>query len=567
MRQLPYADPGDPDTRTPGRLLWWLARGQWVTLLGAAFFGTVWTLAQAVTPALIGRAVDEGVAAQDTTALLGWALALFGVGVVQAASGIARHRFAVTNWLIAAYRIVQLVTRRSVSIGAALPEAIPAGEVASIGATDLGHFGNLMDVIGRLVGSVVAFVAITVVLLRTSTSLGLVVAIGVPVLLVALGPILRPLQTRTLAQREMTGRLNSLANDIVGGLRVLRGIGGEETFHARYAEQSQRVRDSGVRVGRLQSVLDALQVLLPGLFVVVVVWLGARLAVRGDISAGQLVALYGYAAFLLVPLRTATEAANKAIRAHVAAVRVCRLWAVRPAMQEPASPAPLPATGDLVDGESGLVVRQGLLSAVVSDDPTTAAVVADRLGRYREGRVTFGGVDLAAAALADVRTTVLVSDAGASLFSGRLRDVVSTHPGAGDATVQAAMATASAADVLEASPDGYDTAVEERGRSLSGGQRQRLVLARALVADPAVLVLVEPTSAVDAHTEARIADRLAQHRRGRTTLVTTSSPLLLDRVDEVAFLRGGRVVATGTHRQLLDGDPVYRDLVTRGEDE
>jgi ABC-type multidrug transport system fused ATPase/permease subunit len=567
MRQLPYADPGDPDTRTPGRLLWWLARGQWVTLLGAAFFGTVWTLAQAVTPALIGRAVDEGVAAQDTTALLGWALALFGVGVVQAASGIARHRFAVTNWLIAAYRIVQLVTRRSVSIGAALPDAIPAGEVASIGATDLGHFGNLMDVIGRLVGSVVAFVAITVVLLRTSTSLGLVVAIGVPVLLVALGPILRPLQTRTLAQREMTGRLNSLANDIVGGLRVLRGIGGEETFHARYARQSQRVRDSGVRVGRLQSVLDALQVLLPGLFVVVVVWLGARLAVRGDISAGQLVALYGYAAFLLVPLRTATEAANKAIRAHVAAVRVCRLWAVRPAMQDPESPVPLPATGDLVDGESGLVVRQGLLSAVVSDDPTTAAVVADRLGRYREGRVTFGGVDLAAAALADVRATVLVSDAGASLFSGRLRDVVSAHPGASDTTVQAAMATASAADVLEASPDGYDTGIEERGRSLSGGQRQRLVLARALVADPAVLVLVEPTSAVDAHTEARVADRLAQHRRGRTTLVTTSSPLLLDRVDEVVFLRGGRVAATGTHRELLDGDPVYRDLVTRGEDE
>jgi len=166
-----------------------------------------------------------------------------------------------------------------------------------------------------------------------------------------------------------------------------------------------------------------------------------------------------------------------------------------------------------------------------------------------------------------VRRTILVSDSAASLFSGRLRDVVAVDPGADEATVQAAMATASAADVLEASQDGYDTLIEERGRSLSGGQRQRLVLARALVADPPVLVLVEPTSAVDAHTEARIADRLAGHRRGRTTVVTTSSALLLDRVDEVAFLRGGRVVATGTHRQLLDTDPAYRDLVTRGEDE
>jgi ABC-type multidrug transport system fused ATPase/permease subunit len=236
-------------------------------------------------------------------------------------------------------------------------------------------------------------------------------------------------------------------------------------------------------------------------------------------------------------------------------------------MQDPPAPVPLPTSGDLADSESGLVVRHGLLSAVVTHDPTTGAAVADRLGRYRDGCVTFGGVDLAAARLADVRRTILVSDSAASLFSGRLRDVVAVDPGADEATVQAAMATASAADVLEASQDGYDTLIEERGRSLSGGQRQRLVLARALVADPPVLVLVEPTSAVDAHTEARIADRLAEHRRGRTTVVTTSSPLLLDRVDEVAFLRGGRVVATGTHRQLLDTEPAYRDLVTRGEDE
>ncbi|MDQ3105092.1 MAG: ATP-binding cassette domain-containing protein, partial [Actinomycetota bacterium] len=129
-----------------------------------------------------------------------------------------------------------------------------------------------------------------------------------------------------------------------------------------------------------------------------------------------------------------------------------------------------------------------------------------------------------------------------------------------------ALDTASADDVLDASPDGLDTVVEERGRSLSGGQRQRLVLARALVSDPAVLVLVEPTSAVDAHTEARVAARMAAQRAGRTTVVTTTSPLLLGRVDEVAFLRDGRVTATGQHRTLLAEDPAYRDVVTRGED-
>ncbi|HEU5044966.1 MAG TPA: ATP-binding cassette domain-containing protein, partial [Nocardioidaceae bacterium] len=138
--------------------------------------------------------------------------------------------------------------------------------------------------------------------------------------------------------------------------------------------------------------------------------------------------------------------------------------------------------------------------------------------------------------------------------------------GRGPAAVAAALETASAHDVLEALPDGLETLVAERGRSFSGGQRQRLVLARALAADPEVLVLVEPTSAVDAHTEARVAARLREHRAGRTTVVTTTSPLLLlDRVDHVAFLQDGRVAAFGTHRDLLDVVPAYRAVVTREE--
>ena len=129
--------------------------------------------------------------------------------------------------------------------------------------------------------------------------------------------------------------------------------------------------------------------------------------------------------------------------------------------------------------------------------------------------------------------------------------------------ISEALAVACALDVLAAGPDGLDGLVEERGRSYSGGQRQRLALTRALLAEREVLVLVEPTSAVDAHTEARIADRLRAHRAGRTTVVTTVSPLLLDAVDEVAFLVDGRVVATGSHTDLLDTDPGYRAVVVR----
>jgi ABC-type multidrug transport system fused ATPase/permease subunit len=311
-------------------------------------------------------------------------------------------------------------------------------------------------------------------------------------------------------------------------------------------------------------VLDALQVLLPGIFVVVVVWLGARTAVSGQISAGELVAFYGYAAFLMLPLRTATEFANRYIRAHVAARRVCVVLALEPDVEDPASPqAPPPVGSVLADARTGLRVEPGRMVAIVSDQPDDSAELADRLGLCAapaDDDVTLGGVPLTALARAEVRRRIVVSDTSSQLFSGRLGAGLDVG---GRGGVDAAMHTASAEDVLEGLTDGIDTVVAERGRTFSGGQRQRLVLARALTTDPEILVLVEPTSAVDAHTEARIASRLRDHRAGRTTVVTTVSPLLLDAVDEVALLVGGRIVATGTHAELLETDAAYRAVVTR----
>jgi ABC-type multidrug transport system fused ATPase/permease subunit len=320
-------------------------------------------------------------------------------------------------------------------------------------------------------------------------------------------------------------------------------------------------------VGRLQSVLDALQILLPGVFVVLVVWLGARFAVQDRISAGELVAFYGYSAFLMIPLRTATEFANKWIRAHVSAGRVVRVLALEPEVADPEHTYPEPPPGaELVDVHSGLRVTHGQVTALVSDRPEETALVADRLGRYVDGEVRWGDVPLAGLPRDVVRRRIVVSDPESALFSGVLGRQVDVR-GRGDRTLAEALRTASAEDILDALPEGLDTLVTERGRSFSGGQRQRLVLARALTVDPEVLVLVEPTSAVDAHTEARIADRLVAHRAGRTTVVTTTSPLLLDRVDRVALLSEGRVVAVGTHRELLRDVPEYRAVVTRELDE
>jgi ABC-type multidrug transport system fused ATPase/permease subunit len=563
VRHLPLADPGVADHRSPGRLLWWLAKGQWHTLLLGMLFGIAWMGAQAVMPAVIGRAIDRGVSARDSQELLKYAGILFVIGLVQAASGIIRHRFAVTNWLTAAYRTVQLVGRQAVTLGGTLPRKVSTGEVVAIGTSDLEHLGNLMDVSARFAGAIVSFVIVAVILLQTSVTLGLVVLIGVPVLTLLVGPLLTPLQVRSAHQRELMGSLSNTASDIVAGLRVLRGIGGEQVFHDRYRRESQTTRQAGVEVARLQSVLDALQVFLPGVFVVLVVWLGSRYAVEGTITPGELVAFYGYSAFLMIPLRTATEYANRLIRARVAATRVCRVLALETDHPDPDHPSAPPPAGPLRDLRTGLVVQPGSLVAVVSERSDESAALAERLGLTGaeiDADILLGDVPLASLTRAEVRRRVVVSDTAAALFSGRLRDRLDVT-GRGD--LHRAMDTASAGDILEGLPDGFDSWVAEKGRTFSGGQRQRLVLARALALDPEVLVLVEPTSAVDAHTEARIASRLRAHRAGRITVVTSSSPLVLGAVDEVAFLQHGRIVATGRHEDLLDEVPDYRMVVIR----
>jgi len=540
-----------------------MAKGQWQTLAGGMFFGIVWMSTQAVLPAVLGRAIDRGVAARDQQQLLLWAGVLLAIGLVQAVSGIIRHRFAVTNWLTAAYRVVQLVGRHAVHLGGTLPRKVSTGEVVAIGVNDMSNLGQVMDVTARFTGAIVSFLLVSVILLQTSVALGLVVLIGVPVIMLLIGPLLSPLQRRSAHQRHLMSDLANTATDIVGGLRVLRGIGGEQVFLGRYRRESQATRVAGVQVARLQSVLDALQVFLPGVFVVLVVWLGGRMAVRGDITPGELVAFYGYSAFLMIPLRTVTEYANKFIRARVSAARICTVLALTPDVVEPDLAAPSPPPDSLLyDARSGLEVPPGLVTAVVTETPDEAAALADRLGLCQadpDDDVTLGGVPLTALKRAEVRDRILVSDTGATLFSGRLaHSLGGVGPG-----LDKALDTASAEDVLDALPDGLDAEIAERGRTFSGGQRQRLVLARALTLDPEILVLVEPTSAVDAHTEARVAARLRDHRRGRTTVVTSTSPLVLDAVDRVAFLRDGVVEAVGTHGELLETSPGYAAVVTR----
>lgn len=601
----------DPDTRSPAAFLRWMLRQQWQVIALASLACLLWLMPLTFGPYIFGRAVDEGILGGSTTDLLRWSAVMLGVVLVGGTFGVVFHTLVVRSWLISLYGTTQMVTRKIAQMGHVLPRRSPTGEVLSVASSDSDEFGALTEILARSAAQLVSYLTVAAIVLSMSWQLGVLVLVAAPVLLGAALPLLRPLHRRQQTERSRNSELTSMATDIVAGLRILRGIGGEETFGRNYAVQSQSARRAGVSSGIWQAAVEAVGVLFSGVFLVSLVWLGTRQVVAGELSVGQLVSFLGYGLFMVGPIRTFFELAQKSTRALVSARRAIAIFEQRPPWREPSDPVPLDGHAEIVDELSGFIARPGRLTVVVSAVPEQSAALADRLGRYlppdtdpvgeddaeglkgraarraradrerrrariaardeeaatREWGVRLGGVDLSAARLDDVRRQVLVSDTGSGLFAGTLQDAIDPHGRLSRQQTEEALRVANAEDVYDALPEGWQGQLDERGRGLSGGQRQRVVLARALAVDAPILVLVEPTSAVDAHTEARIAARVSELRRGRTTVVCTVSPLWLHHADRVVLLRDGLVVAEGEHADLLETDAAYRSVVVRSLDD
>lgn len=562
-----YGDPGTPDCRSGARYLWWLVLRQPGRCAAGAVYGSVWMVLLAATPYTMSRAVDDGLGRGDMGALALWTGALFVVNAVNAWLSIMRHRTMTRVRMDANFRTVKVVVGHTVRLGASLERRAGAGEVVTIGVGDVQTIAQSLTAVGPGVGAVVAYAVVAGLLLSVSPLLAVVVLLGVPVIGLAVGPLAGRLQGRETEYRERQSVLTARIGDLAGGLRVLSGLGGKNLVSEAFRRDSGRLREQGYRVGAVTSWIQAFAAGLPVLFLAGVTWIAARLAAQGEITVGELVSVYGYVAVLVWPVMFLIECGYQLSRGVVAARRVAALLRLEPPAD--AATADPPAEPSVLDDpESGVRVLPGRLTALTAARHDDALVVVDRLGRYAPSEATWGGVRLDEVALARVRERILVADPEADLFAGPLREVVAAGRGeASDEEVLRALRAAAADDIVRGLPDGLDSAVSAQGRSLSGGQRQRVRLARALLADPEVLLAVEPTSALDAHTEATVADRLREAREGRTTLLVTSSPLVLARVDEVVFLVDGKVAANGSHLQLLDREPAYRDLVARDTDE
>ncbi|MEV7196503.1 ABC transporter ATP-binding protein [Streptomyces sp. NPDC093510] len=587
IRDLPFPDPGVPDVRSGPRFLLWLGRNQ----LGGQLKSLAWGLLHfgsiAGLPYMVGVAVEAVLdKSGERLALAGALIVLLGVAI--AVGDTMLHRTAVTNWITAAARVQQLLARKTAALGSALTRRVAAGEVVAVSTGDVEKIGWFVEALSRFAAAALTVVLVCVGLVVYQPALGVVVAIGIPVLALSVLPLLPGATRRADFQREKAGRATELASDTVAGLRVLRGIGGEELFLDRYRRASQEVRTAAVRSARMWAVISAIQILMPGLLLIAVVWHGVHLAREGRVTVGELVTVYSAIMMLNYPLRHFEEIAMAYSFSRPSAKRAARVLALERTATtaapettkgaEALAGSSLEPSGDLYDPATGLLAPAGRLTAVVCGDPDEAGRLAERLGGHPAldeatdlPSVRLGDVPLDDLPLAAARTAVLVQDKDPVLLSGTLGELLGV-PASGAVSPEDALSAAQCSDVLDAlaqasvDDDPMAAHLTERGRSLSGGQRQRLALARSLVTDPEALVLDEPTSAVDSHTEARVADGIRRLRRGRTTVVLTSSPLLLDRAERVVFLADGEVAAVGAHRELVRSEPRYRAVVTRETD-
>ncbi|MHA5053716.1 ABC transporter ATP-binding protein [Streptomyces sp. SD15] len=541
--------------------------GQRRAVATAALLGSAHQLGEALVPVLIGIVIDQGVAAGDTGALVRWlaVLAVMYVGLSFSFRFGARAGERAAEQAAHTLR-VDLVRRVLDPRGGAESGRLP-GALANIATEDAKRVGavNMAVMLGTsaLTGLIVSAVA----LLLISVPLGLVVLLGTPVLL-WLGHLLsKPLERRSEAEQERAAHASGVAADLVAGLRVLKGIGAQAAAVDRYRRTSRDSLAATLRAARAEAWQRGVVLALTGGFIALVALIGGRLAVEGDITLGQLVSALGLALFLLGPLDVLAWVNTEFAQGRASAARIADVLAAAPGVFPGDRPLSAPVRGALrlrgvsLGGlrELDLTVAPGELLGVASTDPAAAEALLRCLGRTDDpeaGVVELDGVPLSDLDPAELRTAVLVAAHDAALFEGTLSDNIGT----GDRR-ERVMAAAAADEVARALPHGSATQVSEGGRSLSGGQRQRVALARALGADRPVLVVHDPTTAVDAVTEARIADGVRAFRHARTTLLVTNSPALLAVTDRVVLLDAGRVAADGPHADLVRADAAYRKTV------
>jgi putative ABC transport system ATP-binding protein len=523
-------------------------------------------VAEALVPVVIGRIVDRSITTGDAAALGRWLGVLVVLFLLLSFAWRFGDRLAMHAIVDGDHRVrldlvrVVLHPRRAAGDRS-------SGELLSVATSDSERLAYGAAAIGVLGGAVAAIVVAAVFLLQISVPLGLLVLLGLPVALVALERLARPLERRSEVEQEAAAEASSVAADILRGLRVVKGIGAEAPAADRYRRASRASLDATVRAAAFAGGHQGATSALTGLFLALVALVAGRLGVDGEISVGDAIAAIGLTQFLIGPVGRLSWSFGAARRSAASARRVDDVLESPVALQgsdHPGDAMPAVALRNVTSpglDRVSFTCNEGEVLGVAADAATSRAIV-ELLALEavaQSGSIEVGGSDVLGLDPEPTRALLLVSPHDADLFEGSLGDNIEARAGGEDA-VKRAISAAAVDDVAAVLPGGLDGHVLARGASLSGGQRQRVALARALAADPPVLVLHDPTTAVDAVTEQSIAAGIRELRAGRSTVVVSTSSALLAITDRVVLVVDGAVVAASTHDELLT-DARYRDLV------
>jgi ATP-binding cassette subfamily B protein len=567
------------------RFLRTVVRDQRAGVIGAVVSGLLWQVGAVGAPLVVKYAIDHGIVHEDRHTLLIWLGALVGVGLLEVGAGGFRHIYAIKNRSASDARVRDAIFAHALRLDAAYHDRVGPGELLSRASSDSTHVARMMDAIGHTIGYALTVVAVATVMLILDWQLALIVLIPVPLITVAAWLYSRKYEIGTRHLQEAWADTSTLVEEAVSGIRVVKGLGAGAALSGRFRSRSDEVVSRALDLARLDAVFNPLLEMLPILGIAAVLWIGGRQAISGDLSTGTFVAFNAYVVMLVWPLRVLGQRVTTVQKALAASARITEVLEAEPRLKEPRHPEILeqPVRGDVrledvhfghqgdqpvLDGlDLHLAPGESLaLAGATGSGKSTVAGLLARLYDPEGGRVLLDGHDLRDLRLSDVRSAVALVFEETFLFSESVRENIRFgRPDADDVDVVRAAELAGAAAFIDDLPDGYDTILGERGFSLSGGQRQRIAIARAILADPAVLVLDDATSAVDATKEHEIRVALAEVMRGRTTLVIAHRPATIALADRVAVLEGGRIVEEGTHEELLRTSTRYRTLLALEE--
>jgi ATP-binding cassette subfamily B protein len=575
----------DARRRAAWRFVRAVIRSQMDGVIGAVVSGLLWQVGAVSAPLIVKYAIDHGILTGDHHALLIWLGALLAVGLLEMTAGAVRHIFAIRNRARSDARVRDAIFAHALRLDASYHDRVGPGELMSRASSDAEHVARMMDSIGHTIGYVLTVVAVSGVLLVIDWQLALIVLIPLPLITLAVWLYSQRYQLRTRLLQEAWADAATLGEETVSGIRVVKGLGGGDALAARFRTRSDDVRRRALDIAALDAVFMPVLELLPLLGLLAVLWFGGRRVIAGELSLGSFVAFNAYVVMLVWPFRVLGQRVSTLQKALAAGVRIAEVLETEPQLRErrQAESFDRPIAGDVAMenvhfGHEGdrpvldgldLHVGAGESVALVGSTGSGKSTIAGLLARLYDpdgGRIVLDGHDLRDVRLAEVRRAVALVFEETFLFTDTVRENIRFgRPEASDEDVEQAAALAGAAEFIADLPDGYDTILGERGFSLSGGQRQRIAIARAILSDPAVLVLDDATSAVDATKEHEIRAALATVMAGRTTLVIAHRPATIALADRVAVLDGGRIVEQGTHAELMRHSGRYRALLALDE--